>query len=129
MYKKIKKVKLQNLKIFHCCACHCIITSITPPISFTLLVWFGALLNLTFSVRVLGTIDFALQFHSHWYAECYSPLFFFALTVFVVSFTPFLLSVVLVDFVWVYLRLLVLLLPSTIGMFSYLWNVVVLFVS
>jgi len=39
---------------------------------------------------------------------------------FVVSFTPFLHSLVLVDFVWVDLRSLVLLLLSIRGMFSYL---------
>jgi len=80
------------------------------PVSFTLQVWFGALLNLTFSVCILGVIGFTLQFHSHWYVACCSPPFFFALTIFVVSFTQFLHPVVLVDFVWVHLHLLVLLL-------------------
>ena len=75
--------------LLHCCTCVCVIASFTPPISFTLQVWYEGLLNLTFSVRVLGVISFALRFHSHYYVMCGSPPFFFALTVFVVSFTPF----------------------------------------
>jgi len=58
---------------------------------------------------------------SHWYVvflTCCSPLLL-SLS-FVVSFTPFLHSLVLVDFVWVDFRLLVLLSLSTRDMVSYL---------
>jgi len=60
------------------------------------------------------------RFHSHWYVMCCSPLFFFAFTVFVVSFTPLLHSLILVDFIWVYLRSLVLPPLSRRGIFLYL---------
>jgi len=45
---------------------------------------------LKFSVLILGVIGFALRFHSHWYVACCCPSFFFGLSIFVVSFTPFL---------------------------------------